>query len=141
MRCALTLPRITQNALLVYQRISGMITAVNPVIHASVYSLEDEFHTVRLCDGSEDDGIMNGNIAVPTAPMTPIQASAPSHHARCEAPLRAATRPPSRPAYAEAGTSHRIAWARKLTSQSPVERSTICRSGVWAVAGSGPRTR
>src|SRR5487761_2502916 len=87
MRCALTLPRITQNAQLVYQRISGMNTAVNPVIHASVYSLEDEFHTVRLCDGSEDDGIMNGNIAVPTVQMTPIQASAPSHHARGVVPL------------------------------------------------------
>src|SRR5512143_1031158 len=113
-----------QKAQPVYQTISGMNTSVKPSIQASVYWLDAAFHTVRLCEGSEEEGSMNGNIAAPTVPMMPIHASAPSHQATCEAPLRTATSPMSRPAYAAAGASHRIAWLPKLASQSPVARST-----------------
>src|SRR5512135_794705 len=98
MRSALTLPRMIQNAQLVYQRIRGMNTIVKPSIQASVCCDEDAFHTVRLCEGSEDDGSMNGNIAAPTVPMMPIHASAPSHQAISDAPLRRAASPRSRAA-------------------------------------------
>src|SRR5262245_17396020 len=98
MRSTLTLPRMTQNAQLVYHTTSGMKTSVKPSIHPSVRWLEEAFHTVRLCEGLALEGIMNGNMAAPTVPMMPIHPSAPSHQARCDRPLRTAHVPASTPA-------------------------------------------
>ena len=36
-----------------------------------VVSLEELSHTVKLCDGSEDEGSINGNILTPTVAIIP----------------------------------------------------------------------
>ena len=84
---------MTQNAQLVYHTISGMKITVKPSIQINVCWLEDEFQTVRLCEGSELDGSMNGNMAAPTVPMMAIQASAPSHQAKKDRLRRTAQTP------------------------------------------------
>jgi hypothetical protein len=62
-----TLPRITQNAQLVYHSMSGTKTAVKPIIHSSVSLLELEFHNVKLTEGSTLEGSMKGNRAAPVS--------------------------------------------------------------------------
>ena len=84
---------LTEEKLEHFSSMSGTKTKAKPVIQVSVSWLELEFHRVRLCDGSLLDGIMNGNIAAPTEPITPIHASAPHHHDRWLLPPRAATMP------------------------------------------------
>src|SRR4249920_3166310 len=101
---------MTQNAQLVYHRTNGMKTAVKPSIHMSVCRLDEAFHTVRLCEGSELDGSMNGNMAAPTVPMMPIQPSAPNHQPMTDLPVRTTHTPRRTPTYPASGTSQRIGW-------------------------------
>jgi hypothetical protein len=63
------------NAIPLTGRNTTVATVIISVIISKVISEDDAFHTVRLDDGSSDDGSKNGNWLTPAVAITPAMQS------------------------------------------------------------------